>query len=38
MPIHSSSRRGRGLRVQAGVDFRDVLTARSNAAVIARVR
>lgn len=31
-------RRGRSLRVQAGVDFRDVLTARANAAIPARLR
>ena len=31
-------RRGRSLRVLAGVDFRDVLTARANAAITARLR
>lgn len=31
-------RRGRSLRVLAGVDFRDVLTARANAVVTARLR
>jgi uncharacterized delta-60 repeat protein len=31
-------RRGRSLRVIAGVDFRDVLTARSNDAITARLR
>ena len=31
-------RRGRSLRVLAGVDFRDVLTARADAAITARLR